>query len=324
VAVGVGVGLALARAEWERRAAAERVRSERKPSLLADEPLESGLRRVMLGQLDIAIELLEDYPGATGKRTVHEIRKALKRLRALLGLVRSELGSKRYARESAALRDCGRRLAGARDAEVMVGTLDLLLERHPKKLARSRGVRELRAQLLAERERAAAQAIRDPEVRQAVAVQLRAVRRWVAGWELAGRGPKLVEPGLERLYRQGRRDLRTARRRADTEALHRWRKRVKDLRYAAEALDRGDKRVRRVARRADRLGEMLGEEHDLALLARAVRSGRGHFTGERKTRKLLSKLIARRRRKLRRRALRDGERLYRRGPRRFVRRLRDF
>ena len=53
-----------------------------------------------------------------------------------------------------------------------------------------------------------------------------------------------------------------------------WRKRVKELRYAAETLDRGGKRckpVRRVARRADRLGEMLGEEHDLALLEARVR-----------------------------------------------------
>jgi CHAD domain-containing protein len=323
--VAVGVGIALAKAERDRRAGAARIRRERSPSLADGEPLGPGLQRVMLGQLDLAIELLEDYPGATdrseiGQHTVHELRKALKRLRALLRLLRHRLGPKRYARESAALRDCARRLAGARDAEVMVGTLDALLERHPKRLARSRGC-ELRAQL-------PGRANRPPRgrfgtrSRRVAADELRAVRRRVAGWELSGQWPKLVEPGLERLYRQGRRNLRTARRRADIEALHRLRKRVKDLRYAAETLDRPSKRMRRLARRADRLGEMLGEEHDLALLARAVRGSRGHFAGEQKARRYLRKLIARRRSELRRRGLREGERLYRRRPQRFVRRLR--
>jgi CHAD domain-containing protein len=369
VGVGVGVGLALARAERERRASAARARPARRSSLRPGEPPAAGVRRVIVEQLDLAIELLERHPGATDRpaidqRTVHEIRKTLKRLRSLMRLLRAELGPKRYARESTALRDCGRRLAGARDAEVMVGTLDALLERHPEALAASPGVRALRAELIAERERAAAG--RDPALRAAIVADLRAVRVRVLAWELRERRrrpAKLLGPGLDRIYREGRRRLRRARRREDPEAAHAWRKSVKDLRYAAETLDRGPtetldqgsakaagrgpakaldrksarapdrgpakapdpgpaKRMRRVARRADRIGEMLGEEHDLTLLARAVRKRRGHFAGERRTRRLLLKLIARRRKRLHRRALREGERLYRRRPKRFMRRLR--
>jgi CHAD domain-containing protein len=335
VVVGVGVALALARAQRERRSAdAVRARRDRRrPSLRAGEPLAQGLRRVILGQLDLAIELLENYRGGGGstggpggdEQTVHEIRKALKRLRALLALLRGELGAKRWARENASLRECGRRLAGARDAEVMLGTLDALVRRHPKRLARSAAVRALRAQLLTEREAAAALAIRDARVRGEVLGELHAVRARVARWELRERGFKPIAPGLERIYRRGRLGLRTARRRRDAEALHAWRKRVKELRYATEALDRGGKPfkpVRRVARRADRLGEALGEEHDLALLAARVREHPRRFAGERKARIRLERLIARRRKELRKRALREGERLYRRKPRRFVRRLR--
>jgi CHAD domain-containing protein len=124
--------------------------------------------------------------------------------------------------------------------------------------------------------------------------------------------------------------MRGARRREDFESMHAWRKRVKALRYAAETLDRGGewrktksgRRVRRVARRADRLGEVLGEEHDLALLARAVRKRKELFAGERKRRKRLLKAIGRRRKRLRARALREGERLYGRKPKAFVRGLR--
>ena len=84
--------------------------------------------------------------------------------------------------------------------------------------------------------------------------------------------------------------------------------------------------IRRVARRADDLGELLGEEHDLALLAARVRAeakaGRASGPPGAGTRRVLLRLIARRRRKLRRRALRDGERLYGRAPEKFVRRVR--
>jgi CHAD domain-containing protein len=326
----VGVGIALVKAELgrrsERSAADEDARRRaRRPSLAPGEPYAEGLRRVTLGQLDLAIELLEQYPGGAGERTVHETRKALKRLRALLRLLREELGAKRYARESGALRECARRLAGARDAEVMVATLQALTERHPERLERSPAVSALRAQLCAERDAASAHAIGDPEVRGEVVRELRAVRARVERWELRERGFELLAPGLHRVHRQGRRGLRLARRDADAEALHLWRKHVKDLRYAAETLDRGgkpSKLARRIARRADRLGEVLGEEHDLALLARGVRARSAHFAGERRTRKRLLKAIARRRVTLRKRALRAGERLYRHPPRRFVRRLR--
>jgi CHAD domain-containing protein len=356
--VGVGVAVALAKGQLERRA--DRAQGgprgrprDRRPALLAGEPFAEGLRRVILGQLDLAIELLERYPAESGgERTVHEIRKALKRLRALLTLLRSELGAKRYARENAALRDCGRRLAGARDAEVMLGTLDSIVRRDPAHFTRSSAVRTLRAQLLAERDTATAHAIDDPRVRGDVVLELRAVRARVERWEFRERGFKLLAPGLESIYRRGRGSMRIARRRAaaerpgekrrrrkhsrrggvgrragwdpSVEALHVWRKRVKELRYAAETLDRGSKRyqpVRRVARRADRLGEMLGEEHDLALLEARVRERSRQFAGERKVRKRLLALIAARRRKLRKRALREGERLYRRRPRRLVRRM---
>lgn len=330
----IGVGVALAKAERERRTAA-RARLARRASLLAGEPRAAGLRRVALGQLDRAIELLEDDSADTDEQTVHELRKILKRLRAIVRLLREELGAKRFERENAALRDCARRLAGARDAEVMVGTLDALLKRDPKLAGKGSpklkgGVGALRAQLIAERD--AANAGGGPDLRRAVVADLHAIRARVAAWELRERPEdpaRLLTPGIERLYREGRRRMRRAQRRGDFESMHAWRKRVKALRYAAETLDRGDasrdtksaRRLHRLARRADRLGEMLGEEHDLALLARVARKRSELFAGKRKQRRRLLKAIARRRRRLRKRALREGKRLYQRKPKAFVRRL---
>jgi len=322
----LAVGVALAQAERTRRAAkAERAR-ERRFASLPGESLSEGLRRMALGQLDLAIELLggEGTGGwAPNKEAIHETRKALKRLRALVRLLREELGERQFRREHAILRDAARRLAGARDAEVMVGTLDALLRRHPRKLGRRRPLIELRKLLVAERAAAARQTLGDQATRGEVLRELSGLRERAQRWELPERpGIALVELDLRRIYRDGRkRKRRVARGRGGARAAHAWRKRVKDLRYAAEILGQ-----RPLARRADKLGEILGEEHDLVVLAGLLPpAGRAPFKGKRgkRARNALLKRIARRRRRLRKRALREGERLYRREPKKFVRRVRD-
>jgi CHAD domain-containing protein len=181
-------------------------------------------------------------------------------------------------------------------------------------------------------------------------------------WPLRERGTALVEPGLLRVYGQGRRRFYAAagaRKRDRVLLMHEWRKRVKDLRYEAEILRRGEApaalatissaapggrrrrrrrerfereaaRMRRIAKRADTLGEALGEDHDLALLAETIRCAgrRGSARGSRlpalpkRTRKALLAEIRRRRRRLRRESLKLGAKLYAPGPRRFVRRIR--
>ena len=341
--VAVGVAVVLARATRERHAQPLPDR-ERRLGLKPDETLAHGLRRMALSQVDLAIEELNGTSagGKNAEKAVHETRKALKRLRALLRLLRRELGEDAFAREDAAVRDIARRLSGARDAEVMLATLDTLVKRHPRKLARRKGVQGLRRALLAEHERVERQALGDSVALEHVLTQLRVLRVRVATWPLRDRdGTRLVDAGLRDLYGQGRKRFKRAKRRRgkDTRAMHLWRKRVKDLRYVAEMLERRPRpkkkrrgrsaRLHHLADRADTLAEILGEDHDLAVLAERVRdeakSGKRARKGSKRvgrgTRKTLLKLIARRRRKLRKRALHEGEHLYRRGPKKLLRAL---
>jgi CHAD domain-containing protein len=358
--VAVGVGVALARAERERRTSSGRRGRDRRFALLADERLGVGLRRIALGQLDVAIEMLEGSERKLSpEQRVHEARKALKRLRALLRLVQDELGEATYEREHELLRRSGTRLAQARDAEVLLATLERLIERKPKRLGSRRGVQRLRARLQTERDGAAALALADSATHAGVLGDLRAMRVRVSTWELADPGGiEAIEPALERLYAKGRQRMRRAERasagRARGRKLHEWRKRVKDLRYAMEILERADQQERpdkkgrgkasggkarkqasaraeaalihKLAVRADDLGELLGEEHDLAVLAERVRVeakvGRASGAPGRGARKALLRAIARRRKRLRKKALREGKRVYSRKPKRFIRRVR--
>jgi CHAD domain-containing protein len=346
-------GLSLARSVRERRAEGRR-EHDRRVGLAPHEDLAEGLQRMALGQLDVAIETLAQIDGADSpERAVHETRKALKRLRALLRVLEPELPGSAYAREDGVLRDAARRLSATRDGDVLLATLDALIDSHPGRLAGRGGVIRLRAHLREERERAWRAALGDPSGRAQTLAELRACRVRVAAWELPQRaGVALVQPGLTRVYRQGRKRYRRAAhgRGERTLALHSWRKRVKDLRYAAEMLRRREggqesgavpagrrarrRRaqarkqaawLRRLGRRADELGELLGQEHDLAVLADYVRAlGKRRGGAPRLgagTRRRILKLIAARRRKLRAMALREGERLYRRPPGELAKRL---
>jgi CHAD domain-containing protein len=331
--VALGVGVVMARSERERRRQSQH-RRERHLGLAPGERTGDGLKRMALGQIDLALEALADGDGtAPSERGVHEARKALKRLRALLALLRHELGERAYARESATLRDIARRLSEARDAAVMLATLDALIARHPRRLGRRNGVRELRRRLATEHERQRQQTLSDAASRAEVLGELHAFRWRVAAWSLPdGQGLELVGDDLARLYRQGRKRYRRAARDRGERmiTMHQWRKRVKDLRYAIEMLDRrgSEQRLRKLSRRADDLGEMLGEDHDLAVFAERLRAG-AHRRGRdqtwkcgRGTRKVLLRAIAARRRVLRKRALRQGRQLFRAKPKRLTRRVR--
>src|SRR4051794_10649594 len=121
----VRAGVAVAVAERARRAARAQREGERRFALRADETPDQGLRRMALAQLDLAVEMLAMENGAVSpSEAIHEVRKALKRLRALLSLVSDQLGEEAVTRDRAVLRRVARRLAGSRDAGGMVGTPD--------------------------------------------------------------------------------------------------------------------------------------------------------------------------------------------------------
>jgi CHAD domain-containing protein len=343
------LGVAAAVAERERRAARARKERERHFALLPGESAGEGLKRMALAQLDLAIEMLAADNGAvSASEAVHEARKALKRLRALLALLSDQLGEEVVERDTDVLRRVGRRLAGARDAEVMVATLDDLVRRHPQKLAGRPAVHALRERLAAERDRAAQPIGPAAPARTLSLSDLYTLRARVGAWQLDRRpGIAPLAPAVRRIYRGGLRRFERARAgRGDrAAAMHRWRKRVKELRYVAEALSRfqpdprwlavdgvlsgGPRRrnppprraafTRRLARGADKLSELVGAEHDLRMLEERVRA---ELDCQRDGDAALLKLIRRRRKRLRRRALKRGGKLYRLSPKKLVRRLR--
>jgi CHAD domain-containing protein len=286
-------------------------------------------------------QLGTDSSPADPAELVHEARKAIKRMRALARLLREELGEPEFARVNASLREAGRRLAGARDADVRLATLRELIERHPRALARApqahahplgrvagssngdgrarEGIRLLEQQLQHERRSAG-----EPSDIQDVLADIAAMRDQLARWSLVDIDFDTVRAGLRRIYREGRHRYKRCERASarHEQDVHDWRKRVKSLYYALDML--GAKRAkgaRRATMRANRLGDLLGSEHDLWMLCCYVEAHPEAFGGDEQARSELLRRIERRRRRLRKRALSLGGALYRRKPGKFTRRV---
>jgi CHAD domain-containing protein len=228
------------------------------------EPVPEGIARIARGRIDHAIDALSGDSGDDPEEAVHEARKDMKKLRALLRLARGELGEKVFRRESDCFRDAARELAGVRDADVMLATLTDLEERYPEELPAD-AAGGLRQALDAHRLRAAGGA--RGQAAETATAMLTEARGRVADWPLERDGFDPLADGLRRTYRRGRRDWRAATEDPSAENLHEWRKRVKDLWYHCSILERSWKPVMSaLAGEAHELSDRLGDDHDLAVL----------------------------------------------------------
>jgi CHAD domain-containing protein len=288
--------------------------------LQAGEEPSVGVRRIARGQLDSSAEHLDARRNGELGDAVHEVRKSFKRLRAVVRLVRDDLGTEVYRRENEAFRDAGRRLSDVRDAKVLVETLDDLVRRYADEIPDGAFAR-LRGQLAAEQERAHERLEHDAAAIDGTRDALDRARTRVAAWPLtAGAGPAVLASGFERVYRRGRRALRAARKDPTVENLHELRKRAKDLWHAAQVARPVDpKRMRKLAQSAHKLADVIGEDHDLAVLGEAA--ARRGATLRPDELALLRALVDRRRARLTREALERGRRVYAAKPRKLVRRF---
>ena len=283
------------------------------------ERVSEGLLRIVRARLDEAIGGLDAAGDDALDEAVHEARKSLKRVRTTLRLARDELGDDVYRSENAGFRDAGRRLSGVRDSQVVVETLEGLCERCRGELPPG-GFTALRDALRQEHEAARERLRADANAVRDVVEELRAARARTASWPIERDDRDALAPGLRRIYRRGRKALGAVYEQSGDEALHELRKRAKDLWYASQILGPATpKKTKKMAKRAHKLSDLIGEDHDLAVLQQTAERHHEHLSEA--ERGALRELVERRRTELQRRALPRAERLYRRKPRAAVRRV---
>ena len=288
--------------------------------LKTEEGVAEGMRRIALGRAEKALDELASTDQGDLAAAIHEARKDLKKMRALLRLIRVELGEDLFRSETSRYRDAGRRLSRTRDAEVKLETLSALGDRFGDGLP-TLAARQWRATLERERNEvgdtahgetagqidAAGEAIEEGRVR-------------IPSWPLETDDWSLVGPGLARSYERGRRAMKRTLADPRVENVHEWRKRAKDLWYQLRIVaDAWPGLLDAAAEQAHELTDLLGDHHDLAVLAEDL-AGRDEIGAKGG----FGDAIERRQEELLAAALELGERLYAEKPKAFRRRLKRY
>jgi CHAD domain-containing protein len=233
------------------------------------ETVPQNVKRIAAEQLDSAIALLKGKRGTSREDAVHEVRKSIKKTRALLRMVRPELGDF-FLNENVRLRDVGQKLSELRDAGALIGTANNLRQRRngaaiKKLLAHVRQLFALQKRQL--EEQAAARKL-FPSLR----VELRKIRESIRSWPLKTKGFNAIAAGVRQTFRNGRKAMETARSSSSIEDYHEWRKRVKDHWYQVRLLSRVWENVMSGYEQSlKELENALGEYINLSLLEKRVR-----------------------------------------------------
>lgn len=198
--------------------------------------------------------------------SVHEYRKTVRRMRAIVRLFRHLIGPAAYRSLDTGLRSAVTPTSGLRDARILLGALELAGGEKG-----SAGIREA----LAAQWRGRLEQMESRGEESRVLAASRAPLRRIAG-ELRSALPAEIAPeelraAVARSYRKARRAFRAALRGGEDAEIHCARKRAKELRYQLEWLARvSGKRTLRRWKRLSGLAQDLGEVTDLFILERAV------------------------------------------------------
>jgi len=273
------------------------------------QPFADEIRRIADLQVSRAMEHLKD--ARTDPETMlHECRKRLKKLRALLRLVRSA-DKDFFRRENARYRDTAHRLAGGREATALIETVDRLIDAYPKDTASGEldGIREALAARREARLREGAGVEEQIEAALAACKEGRAEFRRLELSDEPEATADLIAAGVKKVLRKSIRAHKAARKDGTAEQFHEMRKGVKNhwmhLQLLRAFWPNPAKRRRKAA---DRLGQRLGDLHDLFVLKRLVEA-EGDALGSREEIEHLQRLIARSEKSLRKRCLRKAKRL---------------
>jgi CHAD domain-containing protein len=274
------------------------------------ERVADGIQRIAEEQIDRALTALRAPKHGDG---IHQARRRLKMVRAVLRLVRPALDTRDYERENLTFRDLGRQLSQVRDADVLVNLIDSFA---PER-AGDAAFRHVARRISAHRQTTRREFLDSSGDMNSFRDALSDGRERVPDWS-RDVDRRTILKGLQRSYRRAREGFTATGHATSEERWHEWRKRTKDFGYhlrlfqpvwpgAFDALH---------ARCSD-LSHKLGDEHDLAVLEARL----SEFAPERAAARELGRirqLIERRRETLHEDARAVGQSLFAEKPRTFT------
>lgn len=281
--------------------------------------LTAEVRRIAGEELDMALHWLSTAGGAPDK-ALHEARKRLKSIRALLALIRS--GDKPFARtENERYRQAAAQLAGPRQAGALIETVDRLAQTVSGKAGQD-AIAAVRENLLAHRGD-----ILSGDMDQALAAAASACREGLSRFEelvlpdIPEEAADILAAGAARTLRRARHALRIARAREEEDAFHDLRKAAKaHMMHLSLLRDFWPSPVKARRKAVAELAEHLGELQDIFVLRKLLRDGDPAVGSPVQNRKL-DQICKRSERSLRKTCLTQADDLFQDNPKRPARKI---
>src|SRR5581483_9455456 len=257
-----------------------------------DESVHAAILRIAREEATDAAKRLRDSAGNRDE-AIHEARKSVKKLRALIRLVSNELGST-ADEENTHLRDVGRQMSELRNAAAMLEVIDGL-EKH---FGVVNHLAEVRQHFLT-RKADAENGPKATAIMHAAATAFNGFAERAGNWPLTTDDFSAFKKGLKKSVRAGRRALACVKKEPSDENYHEWRKSAKDHWYHLRLLSGVMGRpIERREKQFDRLAETLGDDHNLVVL-RDVLSAEPHVFSARRELSAFLKMLEERREELR-------------------------
>ncbi|MBV6627562.1 MAG: CHAD domain-containing protein [Rivularia sp. (in: Bacteria)] len=304
------------------------------------ESISTGIKRIACEQTDEAIKnLTEEIRMSSDDRNIdcsldaagmvermeaiHDVRKRIKKIRAVIRLVRDDLGKEVYQQENHCFRDAGRNLSEIRDAQVLLETFNKL-EKHFADFINPQGFTDLEQILVEHQQSTCKQVLKEDNSVVETLAEIKNARERISYWSLeSSSGASILSNGLHRVYKHGYQDCQSVleEEQPTAEMLHDWRKRVKYLWYHLRIIRPiWSDLINEWTNQTKQLGEYLGDDHDLAVLHEFINNQQEVLKNQAEL-EVFNSLINRRRKQLQLAAKSLGKRIYVESPEIFVNRI---
>jgi CHAD domain-containing protein len=283
--------------------------------LQRSESIGENLRRLCRKQVELALATVRGENN-DGDSAVHETRKHLKRARAVLELVRGQIGKGLYRQQHRALRDAGRLISDLRDAEVRLETV-----RQLENIQHGRKAGTVKAMLAFELENfMAAFAGWESQAAPMLREALKAIDCWVVDDFEANH----LATAVQRSYKCARKALAKAQAHPSAESFHEFRAEAKRLCFHLRILEPVNAMVlKNLTAELGAVGRLLGQAHDLNFLGERLRDQDAEAQWQREATKLLG-VVKKGEGQLQRGGVELGEHFFVERPRDFGKRIAEW
>lgn len=202
---------------------------------------------------------------------VHDLRKSVKNLRALLKLLRKETGTEFFKKNNFALRDLNRRSAAIRNYSALIKLVQSISEKYEKTLI-TESLNLLLLRLQSDFKEVQRITNYDALFRY-YQTKLEKYKSELNNLEINESRFASIKAGITRIYSDGIKSFEIAIENPQEKTLHEWRKNVKDLYYCSVTLiPFWNPVLKSFIKELKVLSDMLGELHDYYELTHYIQS----------------------------------------------------